>query len=151
MTEETLAIIQKVAKKFANKYSFAYYDPADIEQEAFILAMEALPRYKGTGPLENFLSVHVRNRLLNLRRKIVERSNSEAVLNKLCIDGLEETIIGDNPDLLEKMSIDEIRRLIDENLEVEYRLNFLRLCEGKTIPRFQREKIVTRIKEIIGV
>jgi DNA-directed RNA polymerase specialized sigma24 family protein len=40
----------------------------DIEQEARIIGWKALESYDWARPLENFLRVHVRNRLINFKR-----------------------------------------------------------------------------------
>lgn len=66
--EEVLSVIEKVVGKISAKYKFGIYDLDDIRQEARILCMTALAQYDGERPLENFLSIHVRNRLITLRR-----------------------------------------------------------------------------------
>lgn len=74
MTEaEVLEIIDKVSTRFAYKFQFGFYDYEDIKQEASILAIEGLENYKPIFPLENFLCVHVRNRLCNFKRNNFER------------------------------------------------------------------------------
>ena len=69
MTEEqVITTINTVSSRLANKYTFPNYETEDIEQEAFIIGMEAMDRYDEKRPLENFLSVHIKNRLSNFRR-----------------------------------------------------------------------------------
>ena len=69
MTEqEVIDQIQIVVDRIAPKYTFYGYQRTDLIQEAFIICMEALPRYDETRPLENFLSVHLSNRLKNFVR-----------------------------------------------------------------------------------
>ena len=68
LTHEELAIIDKVAKRLARRFKFGYYEVADIEQQARLIALEGLKRYDGVRPLENYLWVHVRNRLCNFKR-----------------------------------------------------------------------------------
>ena len=69
MTEkEVTETINKVADRYAYKFQFGFYTPDDIRQEAFIIAMEAMDRYDESRPLENFLAVHVKNRLNNFKR-----------------------------------------------------------------------------------
>jgi DNA-directed RNA polymerase specialized sigma24 family protein len=65
--------MKKVAKAASFKFQFGYFKPEDIEQEAYILAIEALEKYDGVRPLENFLRVHVKRRLCNLKRDLYER------------------------------------------------------------------------------
>ena len=66
--EETVEIIQRVVDRTAPKYTFYGYTVADMKQEAFIICMDALPRYDGERPLENFLAVHLSNRMKNFVR-----------------------------------------------------------------------------------
>ncbi len=70
MDEKTVVeVLDRIADRFAAKFRFGYHDIDDMKQQARLFALEALPRYtEGKGPLENFLSVHVRNRLINFKR-----------------------------------------------------------------------------------
>jgi len=65
--------MQKVAKRLAPKFVFGYHSVRDIQQEAIVLAIEAMERYDGIRPLENFLSVCVHNGLINYKRDNYER------------------------------------------------------------------------------
>lgn len=80
--EEVLLNIEKVVKEFSDSYTFGYYELEDIQQEARVEALKALPKYdpldangKPTRPLANFLYAHVKNRLLNLRRNKYKRTD----------------------------------------------------------------------------
>lgn len=83
MTEaQVLADIEKVIHEFADSYTFGYYELEDIQQEARMEAIKALPKYdpmdkdgKPTRPLANFLFAHVKNRILNLRRNKYKRTD----------------------------------------------------------------------------
>lgn len=163
MTEdEVIRIIQGISKKFGQKYAFAYYTSEDIEQECFIIACEGLERYNGSKPLENFLSVHIRNRLFNLKRKKLKRSEKETnkfdrikrlIVEPIDIDEIDdekETRMRNRCEILDKMTYKEMMSKIDSELEVELRLGFLQLLEGKSVNKFQREKIIGRVKEILG-
>jgi len=77
--EEVVAIITKISKRLAQKFTFGYYDRDDIAQEAFIIGMQGLEKYDSTRPLENFLWVHIRNRLKNYKRNEYERLDSPCV------------------------------------------------------------------------
>ena len=50
-------------KKLARQYRFGYHTVEDLEQEAFVLAWSALPRWDGQRSLYNFIYTHVKNRL----------------------------------------------------------------------------------------
>lgn len=77
--EEVVAIIDKIAQRLARRFIFGYYDIDDIEQQARLFALEGMVNYKEGRPLENFLWVHVKNRLCNFKRKEYER------IDKPCI------------------------------------------------------------------
>jgi len=69
MTEEqVMEVITLIISQISGKFKFGVYGIEDIRQEAFLLAIEALEKYDGERKLENFLRVHIRNRLNNLKR-----------------------------------------------------------------------------------
>ena len=74
-SDEVTSIILKVTQKLAPKYIFASYDVEDIEQEAFIIVLDALSRYDSDKTLENFLYTHINNRLKNFKRDNNYRQN----------------------------------------------------------------------------
>jgi hypothetical protein len=58
MTEgDVMITIERVSSRIAPKYVTYGYTLDDMKQEAFIMCVEALPRYDNKRPLENFLSV----------------------------------------------------------------------------------------------
>lgn len=67
--EDVLQVIDRVIDRFYKKFIFSYHEASDVRQEARILALEGLEKYNGLYPLEHFLSVHIRNRLCNFKRK----------------------------------------------------------------------------------
>lgn len=75
--EEVLEIIERCAKRLANKFKFGYYDADDIVQEAVILVINTncLEKYDTSRPLENFISSHLRKRLYNFKRDNYMRPN----------------------------------------------------------------------------
>lgn len=66
--DEVVEIIDKVAKRLAARFKFGYHEVQDIEQQARLIAWEGMKNYDGVRPLENYLWVHVRNRLFNFKR-----------------------------------------------------------------------------------
>jgi len=66
--DEVVQIIDKIAKRLAARFKFGYHEVKDIEQQARLLALEGMQKYDGVRPLENYLWVHVRNRLFNFKR-----------------------------------------------------------------------------------
>lgn len=132
------------------KYAFINYDREDIEQEAFIMCLNALPRYNGSIPLEHFLLCHLSNRLKNLKR---DKANARhaSVIYALPIDTVSQQ---NNSFLLEdgvedNLDCDEIKRKIDLNLPAEYREDYLMLINGVQIPPTRKKKIRDMIKNIL--
>ena len=66
---EFVSIVNNIANQLCDKFKFGYYERDDIRQECFIEAIDALDRYDSNRPLPNFLYIHIRNRLCNLKRK----------------------------------------------------------------------------------
>jgi len=67
--EATMEIINQVINTMAASFRFGFYDLDDIKQEARQEAIKAIrDKYDCKRPLKNFLYVHLRRRLLNLRR-----------------------------------------------------------------------------------
>lgn len=69
MTEaEIINIIDKIADRLSWKFTFGSYGREDIKQEAIRKGLEGLHDYRPDLPLENFLWVHIRNRMCNFKR-----------------------------------------------------------------------------------
>lgn len=66
--EEFVAIVGKIARRLARIYKFGYHDVEDLVQHCYIEAIEGMKKWDRERPLVNFLSIHLRNRLHNLKR-----------------------------------------------------------------------------------
>jgi len=133
------------------KYRFSIYDPDDIEQEAFLMCIDALPRYK-SGSLENFLSVHVRNRIVNLFNKHAD-PNSEKYkvthgisLDKVDIDS--EKSMSYISDIHTKLEREEILQKINERLPIEYRMDYIKLLSGIKITPSRKNRILKYVSDL---
>ena len=73
--QEVMDIITSISNKLASKFKFGYHDIDDMKQQAMLFAWEGLENYDGIRPLENFLWVHVKNRLYNFKRNNYSRPN----------------------------------------------------------------------------
>lgn len=155
--EEILQIIRGIARKVANKYTFGYYDKDDIEQEAVMMGYEALARYDKKRPLENFLYVHINNRLKTFKRDNYFRmKNGEAEgfqkIKKNLIDAipieLSEPLGSD--DLDEELDLKAIREKIDEHLPANLRRDYLRIISGAKVSTSVRERVINAIREIFN-
>ena len=107
--QEVVGIIKKVARSLAPKYTFAFYGVDDIEQEAFVMGMEALSRYDPTKPLENFLYTHIGNRLKNFKRDNYYRQD----------DGNAQKIQNRKKNLLDTTTIESLATLRDFDAPLE--------------------------------
>ena len=155
--QEFLDAFNKVVKKISHKYVFTSYDSEDIEQEAFIIAAKAIDDYDGKRSLENFLYVHLNNRLKNFKRdnyyryevgiaqKIQEAKKN--ILEPIDIHELFYVAIGDNT--TNDAYVSEIMTLIDEKLPASMRADYLRIKNKGKITKSRKNKVVKKIQEII--
>lgn len=74
--QEILQITLNVVQGISNHLVFGYHTREDMIQQAVVEALSVLEteKYDPERPLENFLQVHIRNRLLNIRRREAFRS-----------------------------------------------------------------------------
>ena len=167
MTEtEVLATMTRVVNRIAHKYRFGYYDIDDIKQEAFIIAMEAMDRYDEGRPLENFLAVHISNRLKNFKRdnffrpdyvppsgKITNDNNTKRFLMEpLDIDNIrdehERNMRGEE-NIVDELAKKELMNIIDTSLDMGLRGDYLRILHGVYVPKPRREQIYESIMQIL--
>lgn len=75
--EQIIKLITKLAKRLSYKFTFGYYDRDDIFQEAFIIGMDAIEKFDKKKAkhmtLESFVRVHMKRRLMSLKRDKMER------------------------------------------------------------------------------
>lgn len=155
--QEFVEIVQRISKKLAGRYVFASYESADIEQEAFIIAMEALPRYDNSKPLENFLYVHINNRLKNFKRDNYYRyeigaaqkiqDSKRNLLEPIDIHSLYSVATGDT--ISDDVHLLEILKLIDEKLPTHMRGDYLRLKNNCKLTKNRKTKIIETIYKIL--
>ena len=168
MTEqEVLAVIEKIANRYCHKFKFGYFTAEDIKQEASIIAVDALDRYDETRPLENFLSSHVKNRLINFKRDNYCRQQKEDAdikwelrnnAKKFLMEPLDISNIRDEQeknmrnenDFIEDIFTREMFDLIDSELPVELRSDYLRIKDGVYVPKPRRQQIYDEISKIIN-
>ena len=167
MTErEVTETITRVANRYAYKFQFGFYTPDDIRQEAFIIAMDALDRYDESRPLENFLAVHVKNRLNNFKRDKYYRQQKEDQANKnkydnntkkFLMEPIDISSVRDEhennmrlvDDFIHTVEDQELLDMIDEYLDVGLRADYLRILNGVYVPKPRREQIYNEINRIL--
>jgi DNA-directed RNA polymerase specialized sigma24 family protein len=164
--DEVLRIINKICDRYAYKFQFGYYTADDIRQEAFIIAIDALERYDESRPLENFLAVHVKNRLNNFKRDKFYRqtkkdpNDKQQHINnskKYLMEPLDITNVRDeheknmssSDEFVDAIAYQELFDIIDEHLPVEFRSDYLRIRDGSYVAKPRREKIMEEIQEIL--
>lgn len=154
-SDQVIRQIEKVVKRIAPKYTFYGYTVDDISQESFIICMEALPRYDATRPLENFLSVHLSNRLKNFVRDNhftnTEDTNKVRVMKPAQLDHEHSLVDQRNLFAIDENSIDygEMSKVIDKKLPAQYRLDYLKMQNEVYVSRQRKEEIVIVIREIL--
>lgn len=152
--EKVFGCIEKVINKIAPRYVFYGYSLEDIKQESFIICMDALNRYEPGRPLENFLSVHLSNRLKNFVRDNHYVSTDDEsrikVMQPAQLDH-ETSLIDFRQNNIEDEKIDygEMQKIIDANLPAIYRLDYLKMINDVYVNRQRKEEIVLVIKEIL--
>lgn len=150
-------MIQKIAKRLASKYVFGYFDIADIEQEAIIFGLEAYDRWDETRPLENFISVHMSNRLKNFKRDNYFRLGLEESSPKR--QKSNET----KRNLMSPASIRPFSLFTEESIDnqdsIDFLLSkmpplikndFLRMSNGVSITKGRKQAVIDSVKEILG-
>lgn len=153
MTEkEVLDQITLVVDRISPKYTFNGYEVNDIKQEAFIMCLEALDRYDSKRPLENFLSVHLSNRLKNfVRDNFFTKKDDESKKNIMLPKPLSTencpTISYDNSD--DTLDVAQMQHIIDKFLNPEYRTDYLKIINNVYVPKKRREEVIEIIKEIL--
>lgn len=130
-------------ERIKRKYRYAIHDGDDIAQEAYFIALEIVKDYDPSlGPLYNFLSVSVNNRVLNfIRNKGFREIACTSISNVE-----EETIKIGNM----RTSSDEFWDIVDEHLSAEYRSDYLKSRQGIALPKMRRLKLITELKRIIN-
>lgn len=179
MTEkQVLDTIDTVLRRYIKKFTFGIYDKDDIYQEGFLIACEALEVYDVNYPLENFLSIHLKNRLINFKftkflktPKLCKNCLVDNMANcHSCIKRLKTYNAKKNLHLpidisrvksdgeksleskyknLDEIDAKELLQLINIHLDIKYREDYLKMRDGLYIHKSIRDEIETKILNII--
>jgi DNA-directed RNA polymerase specialized sigma subunit len=146
-----------VSNRLANKYTFPNYETDDIIQEAFIIGMEAMNRYDGVRPLENFLSIHIKNRLKNFKRDNYYRpdegrakeiqNGKKKLLDASSIDNIKYLIV--NSECSSSLEERELYEYIDIHLPANMRSDFLRFKNDQSLTKTKRNNLISELKKIL--
>ncbi len=152
MTEqEVVDQINIVVNRISARYTFHGYEVDDIKQEAFIICMDALDRYDQKRPLENFLSVHLSNRLKNFVRDnfyIKGEEEKKKILKPTSLPN-DEFVKNDNYPNDDMIDAKTLQNIIDTKLSSEYRADYLKIINDVYVPKKRREEIIAIIKELL--
>jgi len=131
-------------------------DEEDIEQEAFIIGMDALERYDGVRPLENFLSVHIKNRLKNFKRDNYYRQDKgtaekiqegkKKLLDAGSIENFSFMLIKQFSD---SVAYKELINYIDENLPANFRGDYLRFQNDQNLTKTKKTNLLKCLRTIL--
>ena len=144
-----------VCNRIAPRYTFYGYTVDDIKQESFIICMEALNRYDGIRPLENFLSVNLSNRLKNFVRDnhFVGSDNEERqkVYQPAQLDYEDYIVDEENKFAIsyEDMQSKEMVIIINKYLPAAMRMDYLKMINDVYITKQRREEVTACILELL--
>jgi len=68
LPDDVHEIIERISSRLGRKFKFGYHTFEDMKQQASLFAWEGIESWDEGRPLENFLWIHVRNRLYNFKR-----------------------------------------------------------------------------------
>ena len=155
--QEVFDTIMKVTNRICPKYKMNGYDTEDMKQEGFIICVKVLEKYdRNIGPLENFLSRHLRNRMLNLLRD----NNSTAptkdtdkgkIAHPAQLDNEFSIQDGANhlPSLDDSIRTKEISKIVSVNIPPHMRLDYLKMINDEQVPASRRKQIEECIKNLL--
>lgn len=171
---EIFSIVDRVCKDICKRFTFDSYDEDDIYQESILICEDIINKYDGERPLENFLRVSLKNRLMNFKRdnttyyKFVcpECNNKNCKNCEYCIkyrivyeikkninsplniDEIEDEQLQYN-NIDEYIEYSELHQLINFHLPIEMRADYLRIMSGVYINKSRRDEIISRITDIL--
>jgi len=150
--EDVIKQINIVVNRISPKYTFNGYEVDDIKQEAFIICMDALERYDHNRPLENFLSVHLSNRLKNFVRDNFYTKNEDDKKKILSPKQLsyEDYIPEDSFDSDVRIDAKDMQKIVDRCLPSDYRGDYLKIISDVYVPKKRRDEVILKIKELLA-
>lgn len=149
--EQVVAQINIVVNRIAPKYTFYGYQRDDLKQEAFIICMEALPRYDENRPLENFLSVHLSNRLKNFVRDNHFQADEDEKAKVVMPGQLanEEYLLDKREEYVENIDYKEMSKVLDLKLPANHRSDYLKIINDVYVPKKKKEEVLFIVQTIL--
>lgn len=176
MDQAILELIEKIASRLAPRFTFGHYDVDDIKQEIFLIALKGLPKHDASrGTLSTYLHRYCYSRLKNFKRDNFFRQEYDCVVcgchDPYCdkclkrqwkmegksgllepqdIHGIKhDPSMTIHHDYLDKMAVDELQEIINREIPVSMREDYLRIIEGLYVHKSKRAKIEELLKSII--
>lgn len=152
--DQVIKQIDKVINRIAPRYTFYGYTVDDMKQEAFIMCMDALSRYEPPRPLENFLSVHLSNRMKNFVRDnhFINPEDTERVkvFQPAQLDH-EHSLLDNRGSFTSEQFVDyqTMQKLINHKLPANMRMDYLKMINDVYITKQRRDEITITIREIL--
>jgi len=175
---QVLQLIEKILKRIAPKFKFGIFDVEDIQQEGFIIALSAMEHYDSSLSLENYITTCIKNGLVSLKRKHYIRSSTmcnncadfsedctacnrrlktyiskQNLNNPLDISGVNpdnESSLVEKFDVIDAVETVELQQLVDKNLPIKYREDYLKIKAGVYVNKSIRQEIESIILNIIN-
>lgn len=155
ITNEQMQTIQEVINRISPKYKFGYYELDDIKQEAYIMALEAMEKYDGLRPLENFISKHLSNRLKTLKRDKYFRLNlinpklneDKRMLMDLSSQYKDVHYYEENFEQI--LSSQDLVDKVLRELPPDLRRDFHRLAQGADLQYYRKKAVYVAVKGIL--
>lgn len=86
---DAIDAIEYAVVRLAKRYAFGYHDVDDIKQFGRMFGLNAVARWDGKRPFSHFVYVHIKNRLSNLKRDKLRRTDAPCAkchAGELCQD-----------------------------------------------------------------
>jgi len=175
--DEVLKIITNVARRLAVKFVFGIYDKDDIRQEAIIIGLTSLDKYKEQAPLEAYLYTVIKSKLQTFKRDnsirydvscsycirfdpecdscLRRKENEQGKYNLLYpLDISRVRAEGEkglqSNDVVDDVDEKELFRKIDIELPADMRQDYLRIRDGIYVSKKRRTEIELKIFTILG-
>lgn len=164
-TQEQLDTIVMIAKQLAPQFVFPGHVREDMIQVGIMIGLKVLPKYNPTLPLENFMRVHMRRRLINYKRdnycryeKVTDPDRAakladtnkmrQNLMSPIDVDEVAHTITHQSV-AHEEVAFKELVQIIQAKLPAKLRADYLRMLDDVSIPGARRIAVQEAVMEIM--
>lgn len=159
--DEFVEIVGRISGRLISKFRFGYHTLEDIRQQVYVELLKAdrhglsiIDKYdEGAGhSFESYLWVAIRNRLYNFKRDNYGRPDQPNEAKKSLMSTKEYNEFADSrsaPDDSQSAYSKEIFSIIDADIPVELRKDWLMLVNGVRLPKTRKDKVVEKMQQIL--